>query len=154
MEYEQVWKKVLRADEVVKHEFSIGKRYRTFNMIVWGLVALLFMTGSIGFGVFLFLLVLFYFGFYLRVANAYALTDKRILIHRGWLSTSAVSVEYTNITDVTIQEPFIERLLTKTGNLLINTAGTGAKEVTLTHITAPYEVRKKIDEIRSLANSL
>lgn len=149
MEYEKVWQKVLRADEVVKHEFSIGKRYRTFNIIVWGIVALLFMAGSFSFGLVVLLVILFYFGFYLRVANAYALTDKRILIHRGWLSTSAVSVEYVNITDVTIQEPFIERLLTKTGNLLINTAGTGAKEVTLTHITAPYEVRKKIDEIRS-----
>jgi len=148
MEYEQVWKKVLRADEVVKHEFSVGNRYRSFNLVVWGLVGLFFMLGSFEFGALFILVILFYFGFYLRVANAYALTDKRVIIHRGWLSTNAVSIEYSNITDVTVQEPFIERLLTKSGNLAINTAGSSAKEVVLMHITTPYEVRKIIDEIR------
>lgn len=148
MEYEQIWNKVLRNGEVVKHEFSVGKRYRSFNIVVWSLLGLLFMGGSFEFGLIFILFILFYFGFYLKVANAYALTDKRILIHRGWLSTSAVSIDYQNITDVLIQEPFIERLLTKTGHLAINTAGSGAKEVVLMHITTPYEVRKKIDEIR------
>ena len=149
MEYEQIWKKVLRTDETVKYEFSVGKRYRTFNLIVWSLLGLLFMGASFEFGTIFILFILFYFGFYLRVANAYALTDKRIIIHRGWLSTNAVSIEYSNVTDVTIQEPFIERLLTKSGSLAVNTAGSGAKEVVLMHITTPYEVRKMIDEIRT-----
>ena len=80
------------------------------------------------------------------MANAYALTDRRMLVHKGWLSTSTISIEYKNITDITVDEPFLERLITKTGSLSVNTAGSGIKEVVLRHITTPYEVRKKIDK--------
>ena len=148
MEYERIWKKVLRDDEVVKYEFSIGKRYRNFYLILFSLFGLFFMAGSFSTGVIILLGVFFYFSFYIKVSNAYALTDKRILVHKGWLSTNAISVEYENITDITVQEPFFERLITKSGSLAINTAGTSTKEVVLKHITTPYEVRKKLDEIR------
>lgn len=149
MEYANVWAKVLREDEKVDYEFSVGKRYRMLGMIpvVFFGLPLLFSAPSIG--VIILGLGLFYFGYYIKVANAYALTDKRVLIHKGWLSTNTISVEYKNITDVTIDEPFLERIIAKTGNLSINTAGSGTKEVSLKHITAPYEVRKKLDKIRN-----
>jgi uncharacterized membrane protein YdbT with pleckstrin-like domain len=148
MEYEHIWKKALRDDETVQYEFSLSKKYRNFYLVLFSIIGLFFMLGSFPTGVIILLLVFFYFGFYLRVSNAYALTDKRVLIHRGWLSTNATSIEYQHITDVTVQEPFLERIITKSGDLSINTAGTSAKEVVLKHIATPYEVRKKIDEIR------
>jgi hypothetical protein len=53
------------------------------------------------------------------------------------------------MTDITVREPFLDRLITKTGHLIINTAGTGFQEVILIHIERPYEIKKKLDEIRS-----
>lgn len=149
MDYESVWKKVLRNDEKVEYEFSIGKKYRMFGLIMFSIFLLPMLFASVVFTVLVWLIVFFYFGFYLKVANAYAFTDKRVLIHVGWLSTHTTSIEYSKITDLSVQEPFLERLITKTGSLAINTAGTNYKEVVLRHITAPYEVRKKLDVIRT-----
>lgn len=149
MEYKKIWNKVLRDDEEVEYEFSLGKRYRMFYLTLFIILGLFLLLGLPPLGVIFILFSLFYFGFYLRVANAYAFTNKRVLVHTGWLNTHAISIEYEKITDVTVQEPFLERLITKTGNLSINTAGTTAKEVILKHIPTPYEVRKKLDNIRT-----
>lgn len=149
MEYEHVWKKVLRNDEEVKFEFSVGKKYRMFYLILLSIFASPFLIGTPAFGIILLLVVFFYFGYYLKAANAFAFTNKRVLIHRGWLSTNAISIEYDKITDVSISEPFIERLVTKSGNIAINTAGSSTKEVILKHVQTPYEVRKQLDSIRA-----
>lgn len=148
MEYENVWAKVLREDEKVDYEFSVGKKYRMLGLIPSVFVGLIMLLATPPLGVIIILVGVFYFGYYLKVANAYAFTDKRVLVHKGWLSTNTISIEYKNITDVTVDEPFLERVITKTGNLSINTAGSGTKEVLLKHITAPYEVRKKLDKVR------
>lgn len=147
MEYQNVWSKVLRDDEKVEYEFSIGNKYRMLGLGISVFIGLLFLLAG-GFGVVIILLGVFYYGFYLKAANAYAFTDKRVLIHRGWLSTRTTSIEYSKITDSHVQEPFLERLITKTGNLAINTAGSTGTEVVLRHITAPYEARKMLDQAR------
>ena len=148
MEYTHIWSKVLREDEKVDYEFSVGRRYRMLGIILTILFGfpLLFIASILG--VVIILVGIFYFSHYVRVANAYVLTDRRVLVHTGWLSTNTISIEYKNITDVTVDEPFLERLITKTGNLSINTAGSGIKEVSLRHITTPYEVRKRIDKYK------
>lgn len=147
MQYENVWKKVLRDDEKVDYEFSVGSKYRTLGIIISCVLGALFLPAA-GLGVIIILGGLFYYGFYLKAANAYAFTNKRVLIHRGWLSTNTTSIEYSKITDTHVQEPFFERLMTKTGNIAINTAGSGSVEIVLKHITAPYDVRKKLDAVR------
>lgn len=147
MDYQKVWDKVLSKGEEVKHSFSIGEKYIKFSLIVWGIISLplLFAFGA---GVVVFLIALFYFAYYLRVANVYAFTNKRVLIHKGWLSTNAISIDYSKITDVRVREPFIDKILTKTGDIAINTAGTGYTEVVLQHVEKPYEIKKILDEMR------
>lgn len=147
MKYEKVWEKTLGSDEKVEFEFSIGDRYRKFGLIVWGVISLplLFLAGL---GVITFLIALFYYGYYLKVANAYAFTNKRVLIHRGWLSTHTISVDYPKITDVHITEPFLDRVATHTGNAAINTAGTTRDQIVLQHIERPYEVKKQLDALK------
>lgn len=145
---EKIWNKVLNKEEEIKYNFSIGSRYIKFNLIFWGILSapLIFITD---FGVIIFLLIVFYFAFYLRLANAYAFTSKRIIIHTGWLSTQTVSVDYAKITDIHIKEPFFERIITNTGSIAINTAGSSGLEVFLKHIERPYEVKKILDEVRA-----
>ncbi len=147
MTYENIWKKTLNSDEKVEFEFSVGDRYRNFGLIVWGIISLPLLF-SYGFGVVTFLIALFYYGYYLKVANAYAFTNKRVLIHRGWLSTHTISVDYAKITDVHITEPFFDRIITHTGNTAINTAGTTVDQIVLRHIEAPYEVKKRLDALK------
>lgn len=150
MEYAKIWEKVLGPEEKVELEFSVGKRYRMFGLALWGVLSL-FLLPLGGLGILTFMVALFYFGFYQRVANAYAFTNKRVLIHTGWLSTATTSVDYHKITDTHVREPFFERLITRTGGLAINTAGTSSKEIVLLHVESPYEIKKKLDALSGAA---
>jgi len=161
--YSKIWKKVLEANEEVKYEFSIGKKYRSLAIIIIGILTLFVLLSGIflsfkvkwlgytviGIGVLVFLSALFYFGWYLKIANLYAFTNKRVLIHQGWLSTKLISIDYDKITDVSVIEPFWERIITNTGFFIINTAGTSSREVILAHVENPYEVKKQLDSWKS-----
>jgi|SRR3989344_2295198 len=144
---EKIWKKVLEPSEQVQFAFSIGKGYRIFGIVIWFVVSLPFFWLA-GVGFLMFFLALFYYGFYLRVSNSYAFTNKRIIVHTGWLSTNMKSVDYAKITDIHVREPFFERIVAHTGSLAINTAGSGSMEIVLRHVEAPYELKKRLDSIR------
>lgn len=157
MSYEKIWRKVLNEGEEPRYEFSMGNKYRWFGVTAWVIIsAILFLpvifSVSVGLGLWCFILInaltLFYFRFYARIANAYAFTNRRIIIHRGWLSTQTISVDYDKITDTTVIEPFFERIISATGGLAINTAGTSGQEIILLHIDKPYEVKKMLDQLR------
>lgn len=154
--YSKIWEKTLGEGEKVEYEFSIGGRYRVFMILFWLvlslplLLVLSFLEFFIfGLGIITFFTALFYYGFYVKKANAYAFTNKRMLIHKGWLSTSLISIDYQKITDTFVSEPFFDKLFTHTGSLTVNTAGTSGPEVVLKHIETPYEVKKKLDQIKS-----
>ncbi len=149
MKYKNIWEKALNSHEEVKYEFSVADRYRYFRLgVLCVLGAVFFFTSFPALGVIVIAGAAFYYGFYLKTANAYAFTDRRVLIHRGWLSTNMVSVEYVKITDVTVLEPFVEKLVTHSGHLAINTAGSIGNEIILKHVERPYDLKKKLDQMR------
>lgn len=143
---QEVWGKVLSAHEEVKYEFSVGKQYINTYIIIWAIISLPFVFAVVG--IFIFLIAFLYLKVYLPKANIYGFTDKRVLIHRGFFSTNLISVDYKQITDVTVRESFLDKTFTKSGQLFINTAGTSKEEIVLSHIAHPYEVKKKLDELR------
>lgn len=144
-----VWNKLLGPNEKVEYEFSIGKRYRILWLVVWCIIALPFVFGGmLKSGLFIIAIAAFYTLFYQTASNAYAFTNRRVLIHRGWLSTSSMSIDYDKITDIRVEQSFVDKLISKTGTLSINTAGSIGVEVVLKNITDPYEVKKRLDSIR------
>lgn len=155
MRYEKIWQKVLSKDEKVEYEFSVGKGYIVAGLVGWGIIGLcLLAIKAISWvGIIVLLLALFHYLFYARAANAYAFTNKHVLIHRGWLSTHTISVDYSKITDVHIREPFVDRIISHTGSLAIITAGTTTDQIVLQHINVPYEVKKKLDALKDGHNT-
>ena len=152
MTNEKIWDKTLNADEKVELEFSLGRRYLKVQLIIWGIVSV-FLLPAFRMGIIVFLIALFNFRFYQKVANVYALTNKRILIHKGWLSTNTTSIDYQKITDVHVREPFFDRVISHSGAIAINTAGSGSLEIVLKNIESPYNVKKRIDELKDKVRS-
>lgn len=147
MTYKKIWEKILRPEEKIIKEFSLGRKYIFLIQCLIGLWGVLFIFIFIPFTLLTFVLA-YLTGWYLRESNAYALSDKRILVHRGWLSTQLTSIDYDKITDIIVSEPFINRLFLDVGDLSINTAGSTGYEVILKNIEKPYEIKKKIDIIK------
>lgn len=156
MQHANIWSKVLSQDEKVLYEFSVSGRWVKTNLVIWSIIlaplALVGLFGRNG-GAFFWAIVLygvvwFYFGFYIKAAHAYAFTDKRVLVHVGWLSTKMISIDYGKITDLFVAEKFLDRLIFKTGKIVINTAGTSGHEAVLINVAEPYEIKKKLEAIK------
>ena len=145
MTFHKTWDKVLGVGEQVQYEFSLSPRFININILFWFIVGIA-TVWFYGVGIIIFGIALFYFGFYLRWANHFAITNKRILIHRGWLSTRMTSADFTQITDVEVRQGFTERIMYRSGKLLVNTAGSAAYEIVLPNIGDPYLVKKKLSE--------
>jgi uncharacterized membrane protein YdbT with pleckstrin-like domain len=134
LNYLYIWDRTLNPDEKVLYETNISIRY---------IFVYLFITFVLfSFLIFPIPVILFYYLFYIRVANAYCFTNKRVLIHKGWLSRKLISIEYPRITDVHVIEPFIDRFITGSGNIIINTAGTRNYESIIENVDNPNEVKK------------
>ena len=139
---DKVWRKILGENEEIKHEFSVGDRYRLIGFIL-GLLFTITLYGAI-----IGIPIMIYYGWYLKRAHKYCFTDKRILIHRGWLSTNLNSVDYDKISEIKIIEPLLDRVFYKTGHIAISTPGTAVREIVLWHVDSPYELKKELDRIR------
>lgn len=163
----KVLEKILNTNEEVKYQFSLGERYLKITKIVTiaiGSLVLLIMglfvlpIFDIS-GIFILIIIaillvllvlfsLFYFNWYLKRANIYIITNRRMLVHRGWLSTRLISADFNKISDVKVAQPFIDRVIYKAGVLKINTAGMEAHPIVLSHIERPYKIKRKLNEIR------
>lgn len=148
MEHKHIWDKVLGSNEHVKYEFTVGSQYRMVGLVGLSVIGLLSFFWLWQMAIFIIAIALFYYGFYLKAANAYAFTDRRVLVHQGWLSTRMITTEYQKITDVTVLEPLIQRLIFASGTLVVNTAGSKTEEIVLSNVERPYELKKKLDEMR------
>jgi uncharacterized membrane protein YdbT with pleckstrin-like domain len=91
--------------------------------------------------------VLFYNLYYLRIRNEFVFSDKRILVKTGWISTKMISINYNRITDVSITQSLVDRLL-NIGSLAISTAGSEGYRVSLSHINKPHNKKKLLHELK------
>ncbi|MBI2607948.1 MAG: PH domain-containing protein [Candidatus Doudnabacteria bacterium] len=146
MTHQRLWQQHLGRDEQVVFEFSISDRFRNVNLLIAALVSIPLLF-AFGLGIITFVAAWFILSFYLKVSNIYCLTDRRIIIHRGWLSTNTISIDYDRITDVTIIQPFFEWLLFKSGSIYVNTAGLEVHEIKLPHIDQPNLLKQKIYDL-------
>jgi len=146
MFYQYNWENLLSPGEEIKFEFSLGKRYINLSRNFWIIVGIPFLF-FYGLGI-IFILVGLFWAWYLRRANNFAFTNKRVLVLKGWLSTRLTSIDYDKITDLKIEQHFFERTIFNAGSLIINTAGTPFHEVILTNIENPYQVKQELDQIK------
>jgi uncharacterized membrane protein YdbT with pleckstrin-like domain len=144
------WKRFLLPNETLVHTFGISGRYIFIFWIVPAMVVFAIATYTILANPFLgglvfvvalgMLLPPFFMGFFVH----YAITDVRVVSRRGIFHKYYVTADLHAVTDVTIFEPFLERLFTNSGIVGVNTAGSDSIEVVFQHVSKPYEIRQDI----------
>lgn len=136
--------------------FQFGFGIITIELIIIT-IKLAMTTVILALTVFLALLIgfsFFYFGWFLKRTNIYIITNKRMIIHKGWFNTNLKSIDFNQITDIKIVQPFFENIIFKTGTLKIDTAGRDEYAVILHHIENPHQIKTKIIDIKySLSNN-
>jgi len=81
----------------------------------------------------------------------YAITNKRVVLQKGWIGRSFETVDFDKITNTEVTIGIFDRLLMQnTGSILISTAGSFtytrqgqvSRPYTISHIEKPYDVAK------------
>jgi uncharacterized membrane protein YdbT with pleckstrin-like domain len=91
---------------------------------------------------------MFYHLYFLRIANTFVMTNRRVIVKKGWLNTSVKSVEYDRITDVSVDQSFLDKVFYKSGKLSISTAGGDGYELVLNCVHEPHELKKTLSDLK------
>lgn len=84
---------------------------------------------------------------HLRHAKAYILTNRRVLVKDGILSTNLTSAPYDKITHITVKEDFMPKIAYGIGDITIHTAGPTPVEIDLVKVPRPMEIKNLIEEL-------
>jgi membrane protein YdbS with pleckstrin-like domain len=88
-----------------------------------------------------------YYFYYIKISHEYVITDKRIIIKRGWLNIKTITISYNRMTDAVIKQDLIDRII-RIGTLSISTAGSDGYEVKLSHIEKPNSLKKILFDLK------
>ena len=105
-------------------------------------------TGINIFCIFFMIYFAIYYLWYIPISNVYILTNKRIAVKRGWLSTEIVTYSYEKITDIFVAQSFVDRFLFGMGIIKVDTAGKGQYDMVLENIHNPERLKAKILTIK------
>lgn len=83
--------------------------------------------------------------YFVKEGTHYILTNKRVVVQKGYFSISLGSAPYNKISHIEIEQSFIDRFLFKHGELIIHTAGSNSKEVTINSIDEPVEFKNILE---------
>ncbi len=142
------------SKKIEAEEKNEGEKYRKFlspnekvvkvfdyanSQFIWDLV-----IGTLLIPVLLFGLIWILIAIYRKLTIRYLVTDRRVIVKKGLIGQSTVSADYSKITDVTVQQGILGRLILHTGTIVVNTAGTGLGEVTIKWVEDPFKAKDVI----------
>lgn len=146
---EEKYQKFLAPGEKVIKAFEYANAELVWDFVL-GLLSILVLALFAGFNetsVIIGLLIGSYFiltGLYKKLTLKYLVTDKRVVLKEGLIGQSTVSADYSKVTDVTVKQGILGRLLLHTGTIIVNTAGTDVAEVELKWVQDPFEAKNAI----------
>ena len=85
--------------------------------------------------------------FFLKVGIKYILTEKRVIVRKGYFDISVHSTPYNQITHIRVDHKFMERVVLDYGKITINTAGINMKEIVLEYVTRPLEFKNIMEKL-------
>lgn len=89
----------------------------------------------------------FYHFYYLRISNQYVFTNQRILIKRGWLNTKVITIHYNRMTDASVKQDLIDKII-GIGGLSVSTAGSEGYKIQLIHIDKPSQRKRELYNLK------
>ena len=127
--------KSLADDETV---VAFARYHWTYHLLAWGALLLF---GVVLIGVYVFVKTQIW-----MKTTEVAVTDRRIVIKKGWLRRSTEELSLGSVEEINVRQGFWGRLL-GFGELTIS--GTGAADLQTPTIARPIEFRQSISEART-----
>ena len=80
-------------------------------------------------------------------SNRYLLTTRRVIIKKGIFGVKVTAALYDKITNLEVNQSFIDRLLLHHGTIIINTAGVSKGEISLRYVDYPLELKNLLERL-------
>lgn len=123
------------------------------GLITWSLIGLVggaaaaYVFGPIGILATLVIIVLGNIASYLNIkSREYRFKQNQLEWYEGFLNINQRNVSYNRVTDISLHQPITQRIF-GTGTILINTAGSDAREVSISFINNPEKEYERIKQI-------
>jgi uncharacterized membrane protein YdbT with pleckstrin-like domain len=148
--HQKYWQRFLLPNENIIHMFGVSGLYIVVFWILPAILTLILMLYLLAVNIILAFLVALIFlsvavpAVYLRYFVHYAITDQRVMTREGILHKKFITADLPAVTDIPVKEKFFERVLTRTGEIGVNTAGSHFIELYFKHIKKPVLVRHDI----------
>lgn len=127
---DESYKKFLAPNEKIVAVFD----YATTDFISGLIIGIILAPVLLG-------IYIIFWNIYQKLTIKYLITNKRVIIKRGLIGQSAISADYSRITDVSVEQGIFGRLLLHSGTIFLNTAGGDTEELELKWIQNPFSVK-------------
>ncbi|MBN2197912.1 PH domain-containing protein [Candidatus Wolfebacteria bacterium] len=79
----------------------------------------------------------------------YAITDKRVILQKGWIGRDFEMIDFDQITNVEVNVGFFDKFFGSgnTGSILVFTAGLSPKSYVIRSIVNPYDIFKFLKKV-------
>jgi uncharacterized membrane protein YdbT with pleckstrin-like domain len=144
------WKRFLLPNEKPIHMFGVSGAY---IFLFWVVPALAVLVLAFYVGIFYTYIGLMFAvpalamllpAMYMAYFVHYIVTDQRVMSREGFLYKKFVTVSLSSITDMQVHESLLERMITRTGTIGVNTAGSPRIELFFHHVDRPLDRREDI----------
>ncbi|MBW2970005.1 PH domain-containing protein [Candidatus Woesearchaeota archaeon] len=88
--------------------------------------------------------LLLVFEFFIRTERL-SIDESAVILTKGFFSRGVVRVSYNTISNVSVNQSFLQRILNY-GDVMIDTPGGPGAEIVLSSFQSPYKIEKLIDE--------
>jgi membrane protein YdbS with pleckstrin-like domain len=80
-------------------------------------------------------------------SHRYILTTRRVIIKNGFFAVKLTSALFDKVTHIEVDQGFMDRMVMKHGNILINTAGGSKDEIKLLNIDDPIAFKNLMERL-------
>lgn len=138
---------LLQKGEKISDQITFSQRYVNATQIIVYILCFCAFYAFVEALVFCLIAVFVYCNFYLKAANQYYITNKRIIRREGLISVDYSSISYQKITDFKLKQNLFERFVTRSGSIYFSSAGSSGFEVKFQNIDKPFKTLKLINEL-------
>ncbi len=82
-----------------------------------------------------------------KEGNRYILTNRRVVIKKGYFKVDLLSTNYSKITHIEVDQGVLDRLLYHHGKVIVNTSGVDAQALTIKNIENPIEFKNILERL-------
>ena len=80
-------------------------------------------------------------------SNRYLLTTRRVIIKKGVFGVKITAALFDKITNLEVNQSFVDRILLHHGSIIVNTAGVTKGEINLRFVDYPLELKNLLERL-------